>query len=142
MNFNMDNLLNKTPQQDNQVGAVPVNSEQQMYNAYGYLCPGIWPWPQQQFGQPEGCQAPWSFNAYQNEHNGSQVRYKLEGLRDHSRVDSADGYGSYSASASNSPGKLFSGHVSPVNNGYQRPFQFQSHNPGPSYIGIKYDSDS
>ena len=133
----MDNLLSKTPQENNQVGAVPVSSEQQWYNAYGHLCPGLCPLPQQQFGQPGSYQVPWSFNACENEHNGFQVHYKLDGLREHSRVDSAGGYGTYHTSDSNSPGNLFGEHVYPVNNNYQRLFQFQSPNPGPSYIGIK-----
>ena len=132
----MDNLLSKTPQENTQVGAVPVNSEQQSYNAYVYLCPGMCPLPQQQFGQPESCQVPWSFNAYENEHSSFQVHYKFDGLREHSSVDSANGYGNYHASDSNYPGNLFGEHFYPVNNNYQRLFQFQSPNPGPSYIGI------
>ena len=137
MNFNMDNLLSKTAQENNQIGAVPVNAEQQMYNAYGYLYPGVCPLPQQQFGQPDSYQVPWSSNACENEHNCFQVHYKLDGLREHSRVKSAGGYANYHASDSNSPGNIFGEHVYPVNNNYQRLFQSQAPNPGSSYIGIK-----
>ena len=144
--------LNQYQVQENHVGSPVGSYQQQMYNRYGYLQPGIWVWPQQQFGDQQNYEdqyrtyqhaygnyyyhAPWSFNQQQNEYNELQTRYDVESFRDHSIVDSTNGQGISNGFDSNFPDKLFGESSYSVNNGNQRSCQSEQHNPGQVIIGM------
>ena len=153
MSFSMQHSLNQPPLQENHWGSLVVSSQQPPYNSYGYLQPGTWALPQQQFAEQQSygdqykeykiaygpyChQAPWLFNQHQNEYNELQGDYWIEHFRDHSRLDCAKGGGISNGLGSNLSTNLFVEGSNSVNKENRRTCQSEQHDPHQAVISMK-----
>ena len=148
MSFRLHRPLNQYPLQENHLGSMAVNSQQQTYNSYTCLQPGLWVWQKQKFGEQQGyddqsqiyknaCvtyyqQAPWSFTQHQNDYNELQAHYNVESFRGHSRAGYAIGCANHTEFNPNLSNELFADN----SNDDRRTYRVEMHNPRQAVQGM------